>query len=85
MGLGFLTRISPSLLVDSRVYFEKYKTFSGRRTKLPQCRTWFSLPELENSYQDSRKDKDEGSEDLLVPNLNHATDDASEPSEGDEE
>ena len=38
-----------------------------------------------DSYQDSRKDKDNASEDLLVPNPNHATDDASQSGEGDEE
>lgn len=49
------------------------------------------LAELENRYQESRKDKDDASrstEDLLVPNPNHATiipDDAESGEEGDEE
>ena len=46
------------------------------------------LAELENCYQDSRKDKDDASrsmEDLLVPNPNHATDDASDFGEEGEE
>ncbi|KAG8216648.1 hypothetical protein J3R82DRAFT_6845 [Butyriboletus roseoflavus] len=76
----------------NRVYLEKYKTCksAGEVTVMQDA----ILAELENSYEESRKDKNKefasrSTEDLLVPNPNHApivSDGGSESGEeGDEE
>ncbi|KAG6379945.1 DUF367-domain-containing protein [Boletus reticuloceps] len=86
-------RITPLDLIcvsSLRVYLDKYKTCeSAKEIAAMQDAI---LAEIENSYEESRKYKEFASrstEDLLVPNPNHATDvpdDASESGdEGDEE
>ncbi|KAF8551184.1 DUF367-domain-containing protein [Imleria badia] len=76
----------------NRVYLEKYKTCTSAEqvTAMQDA----ILAELENSYQESRKDKDKelastSTEDLLVPNPNHAStavpDDGSESGEDEDE
>ncbi|KAN0084623.1 protein of unknown function (DUF367) domain containing protein [Tylopilus felleus] len=76
----------------NRAYLEKYRTCKSSEEVAAMQDT--ILAELANSYEESRKDKDKESasrstEDLLVPNPNHATLDPDDPSEsgedGDEE
>ncbi|KAI9569147.1 hypothetical protein HD554DRAFT_2093482 [Boletus coccyginus] len=75
----------------NRIYLDKYKTCKSAEEVTAMQNA--ILAELENSYQESRKDKENefasgSTEDLLVPNPNHAPivpDDAESGDDGDED